>query len=339
MRQFNHSSRFFELMQAGYIQKSLCSICRPRQWPTIQTKDFTDDGYLVYGANGIIGRYSEYNHEDRTILMACRGASCGAINISEPRSYITGNAMCLDEMSDEIYFDFLAYYLSCYDYSQIITGGAQPQITYTSLTKVLVPIPDMAVQNSFVVVLQQADKSKFSDFKSRFIEMFGNPMDSQEMGTFCVGDLCSIISGFPFKSELFNEDNVGKPLIRIRDVGRGYTETYTTEESDSQFIVKTGDLLVGMDGNFEISAWKSDEALLNQRVCMITPKDERITRNYIIYAVQPVLTAIEEKTNATTVKHISASQISSIRFPRVDEVRVAEFDKVVQQADKSKYLN
>ena len=154
-------SRFFELMQAGYIQKSLCSICRPRQWPTIQTKDFTDDGYLVYGANGIIGRYSEYNHEDRTILMACRGASCGAINISEPRSYITGNAMCLDEMSDEMNFDFLAYYLSCYDYSQIITGGAQPQITYTSLTKVLVPVPDMSVQNSFVVVLQQADKSKF----------------------------------------------------------------------------------------------------------------------------------------------------------------------------------
>ena len=121
----------------------------------------TDDGYLVYGANGIIGRYSEYNHEDRTILMACRGASCGAINISEPRSYITGNAMCLDEMSDEINFDFLAYYLSCYDYSQIITGGAQPQITYTNLTKVLVPVPNMAIQNSFVVVLQQADKSKY----------------------------------------------------------------------------------------------------------------------------------------------------------------------------------
>ena len=154
-------SRFFELMQVGYTQKSLCSICRPRQWPTIQTKDFTNDGYLVYGANGIIGRYREYNHEDRTILMACRGASCGAINISEPKSYITGNAMCLDELSDEINFDYLAYFLSCYDYSQIITGGAQPQITYTNLTKVLVPVPDMTDQDSFVIVLQQADKSKY----------------------------------------------------------------------------------------------------------------------------------------------------------------------------------
>ena len=154
-------SRFFELMQAGYTQKSLCSICRPRQWPTIQTKDFTNEGYLVYGANGIIGRFSEYNHEERTILMACRGASCGAINISEPKSYITGNAMCMDELSDEISFDFLAYFLSCYDYSQIITGGAQPQITYTNLTKVLVPIPDTTDQDAFVLVLQQADKSKY----------------------------------------------------------------------------------------------------------------------------------------------------------------------------------
>ncbi len=154
-------SRFFELIQAGYTQKSLCSICRPRQWLTIQTKDFTNDGYLVYGANGIIGRFSEYNHEERTILMACRGASCGAINISEPKSYITGNAMCMDELSDEINFDFLAYFLSCYDYSQIITGGAQPQITYTNLTKVLVPIPDTTDQDAFVLVLRQADKSKF----------------------------------------------------------------------------------------------------------------------------------------------------------------------------------
>ena len=142
-------------------KRSLCEISRPRQWPTIPTKDFTNIGFLVYGANGVIGYYSEYNHEHPTILIACRGASCGAINISAPNSYITGNAMCLDELSEDIVFDYLAYYLRTYNYSGIITGGAQPQITYSSLKKVLVPIPDKSLQEQFADINRQADKSKY----------------------------------------------------------------------------------------------------------------------------------------------------------------------------------
>ena len=153
-------SQFIEMFGDVAETRSLCEICRPKQWPTIPTKDFTEDGYLVYGANGVIGHYSEYNHEHPTILMACRGASCGAINISQPNSYITGNAMCMDEVIPEISFEYLAYFLSNYDYKTIITGGAQPQITYANLKKVMVPIPSYNEQQSFALIYNQADKSK-----------------------------------------------------------------------------------------------------------------------------------------------------------------------------------
>ena len=159
-------SRFIEMFKDVRESKSLCAICRPKQWPTIPTKDFTDDGYLVYGANGIIGHYSQYNHEHSTILMACRGASCGAINISQPKSYITGNAMCMDDIDDNVLFDYLAYFLSNYDYKTIITGGAQPQITVTNLQKVMVPIAPKSQQEAFGVIVKQADKSKFELRKS-----------------------------------------------------------------------------------------------------------------------------------------------------------------------------
>ena len=159
-------SRFIEMFKDVRESKSLCAICRPKQWPTIPTKDFTDDGYLVYGANGIIGHYSQYNHEHSTILMACRGASCGAINISQPKSYITGNAMCMDDIDDNVLFDYLAYFLSNYDYKTIITGGAQPQITVTNLQKVMVPIAPKSQQEAFSVIVKQADKSKFELRKS-----------------------------------------------------------------------------------------------------------------------------------------------------------------------------
>ena len=159
-------SQFIEMFGNIEDSRSLCQICRPKQWPTIPTKDFTEDGYLVYGANGVIGHYSEFNHEYPTILMACRGASCGAINISQPNSYITGNAMCMDEIIPEVSFEYLAYFLSNYDYKTIITGGAQPQITYTNLKKVMVPIPPYSEQLNFALIYQQADKSKFELRKS-----------------------------------------------------------------------------------------------------------------------------------------------------------------------------
>ena len=159
-------SQFIEMFNKVAETKSLCEICRPKQWPTIPTKDFTEDGYLVYGANGIIGHYSEYNHESPTILMACRGASCGAINISKPYSYITGNAMCMDEIIPEVSFEYLSYFLSNYNYKTIITGGAQPQITYTNLKKVLVPIPPYEEQLKFALIYKQADKSEFELRKS-----------------------------------------------------------------------------------------------------------------------------------------------------------------------------
>ena len=159
-------SQFIEMFGGVATKKSLCEICSPKQWTTIPTKDFTQKGYLVYGANGVIGHYSQFNHEKPTILMACRGASCGAINISEPKSYITGNAMCMDNIDEQIEFEYLAYFLSNYDYKTIITGGAQPQITVTNLQKVLVPIPQKKRQKQFCTIYQKADKSKFELRKS-----------------------------------------------------------------------------------------------------------------------------------------------------------------------------
>ena len=76
---------------------SLFNFCNPKQWPTIPQTAFVEQGYTVYGANGKIGFYTEFNHEKPTVLITCRGATCGTINVCEPKSYVTGNAMALDE--------------------------------------------------------------------------------------------------------------------------------------------------------------------------------------------------------------------------------------------------
>ena len=125
-------------------------------------------------------------------------------------------------------------------------------------------------------------------------------------------DVADIIYGYAFDSKLFNTSGEGRPLIRIRDVNTGFSNTYTTENAPEKYLVRNGDFLIGMDGNFEIVKWANGEALLNQRVCKIIPKS--IKPDYLFYLLSPILKSIENKTHSTTVKHLSAKELNKISF-------------------------
>ena len=137
-------------------------------------------------------------------------------------------------------------------------------------------------------------------------------------------DICRIQYGFAFDSAQFSV-TTGTPLIRIRDVVRGYSETYTTEQCSEEYVVNNGDLLVGMDGEFNIARWKGGPALLNQRVCRLFPKDN-VDRSYLFYFMPRALKQIEDKTPFVTVKHLSARQLNSIIVPLPtleEQIRIA----------------
>ena len=126
-------------------------------------------------------------------------------------------------------------------------------------------------------------------------------------------DICDIQYGYAFDSKLFS-DTKGRPIIRIRDIVRGYSETYTTEECPGDYIIHNDDILIGMDGEFNIALWKGGEAVLNQRVCKLIPHNE-ICKNYIFYYMPIALKAIEDKTPFVTVKHLSAKELNKIELP------------------------
>ncbi len=126
-----------------------------------------------------------------------------------------------------------------------------------------------------------------------------------------VGDVVSITSGFAFKSDLFNDLGNGFPIIRIRDVVRGATKTYYSGDYDEKYIVKAGDYLIGMDGEFNIAKWESEDALLNQRVCKISMDIRKADERYLYYVLIRELKNIEDRTPFVTVKHLSAEDIRS----------------------------
>jgi type I restriction enzyme S subunit len=129
-------------------------------------------------------------------------------------------------------------------------------------------------------------------------------------------ETAKVLNGFAFKSELF-DGQVGMPLIRIRDLPNGnFTETRFKGEFQDQYVVRKGDFLIGMDGEFRCYEWQGKDALLNQRVCRIQDfKTELVDPKYLYLNVNGYLERIEADTGFTTVKHISAKQILEIKFP------------------------
>ncbi|PZU71598.1 MAG: hypothetical protein DI531_15570 [Brevundimonas sp.] len=132
----------------GANRVSIHDVCRPRQHPTISSQQLTDSGFPAYGANGQIGFYTTYTHADPVIAITCRGATCGTINWIPARSYVTGNAMALDDVRhDRINERFLFHYLSAWGVTKSITGSAQPQITRQSLNGIEIVLPSMEEQH------------------------------------------------------------------------------------------------------------------------------------------------------------------------------------------------
>jgi type I restriction enzyme S subunit len=141
----------------------LREICSPKQHKTIPVSMLLDEGFPVYGANGQIGFYSEYTHVDETVAITCRGATCGTINVAPAKSYITGNAMALDDLDiRRIDLRFLVYALKNRGLHDVISGSAQPQITRAPLLSVEIPLPPLDRQKRFAKVMASVDLERAS---------------------------------------------------------------------------------------------------------------------------------------------------------------------------------
>ena len=138
--------------------RRLGEVAKVYQPKTISQDDLFEEGFLVYGANGIIGRYNQFNHEQEQIAVTCRGNTCGEVTFTEPKSWITGNAMVvnLDE-NHEVLKRFVYYVLKFSDFTYLITGSGQPQIT-GEIKKHKIPLTSLPEQQKIADFLTALDE-------------------------------------------------------------------------------------------------------------------------------------------------------------------------------------
>ena len=119
--------------------------------------------------------------------------------------------------------------------------------------------------------------------------------------------------GYPFQSSLFNEEDEGLPVVRIRDILAGETKTFTPEEAPPDKLLEDGDFLIGMDGDFHMGIWAGGKAYLNQRVVRF--RSRGLLDDYLLFwsLVEPIR-HFNATITGTTVVHLGAKELRTIRL-------------------------
>ena len=144
-------------------------------------------------------------------------------------------------------------------------------------------------------------------------------------------ELAEVSYGFAFDSAKFNDAKRGFPLIRIRDISNTDTVAYFEGGFDPFYVVKAGDFLVGMDGDFNVRKWSGVDALLNQRVMRIRTWSQEVLAEYVALPLQFIINHLHTETSLTTVKHLSAKQVNGIEIPLPP---LAEQHRIVAKVDE-----
>ncbi|MGO8186244.1 restriction endonuclease subunit S [Rhizobium sp. WSM4643] len=144
-----------------------------------------------------------------------------------------------------------------------------------------------------------------------------------------LAEVVDILNGYPWPSSGFSADR-GQPVIRIRNVLDGETSTFYEGEIVDGYWIFPGDLLVGMDGDFNRNFWKGPKALLNQRVCKLSIKRGFYDERFLYHVLPGYLGLINKHTSSVTVKHLSSKTLGEIPLPLPP---LAEQKRIVAKLD------
>ena len=310
--------------------------------------------------------YEKYKKDlnNRTLLVSING-TLGNIAEYNEEKIILGKSACYFNVKEDIDKYFIKYTLLSKIFQDYLNNQATgttiknislkqmreynfllpPLETQQKIAKVLSAIDDKielnnSINNNLEQQAQAIFKSWFVDF-----EPFGGTMPKE----WIIADIYSItniIYGAPFASKKFNTSNIGKPIVRIRDLKSEQLSTYTDEIHPKGYLLQFADIVVGMDGEFRPYLWGNDEAWLNQRICVFANKN-KLDKAFLYFTVKPLLNLVEQTEVATTVIHIGKNDFDKfeINLPTRDVldkfgmITTPIIEKIVQNKLENKRLS
>jgi len=340
----------------------VCEIYQPKTVTSKEiNKEYKKGWYKVFGANGAIGYYHSYNEEYPEVLVTCRGATCGTVNLSEHKCWVTGNAMVVRPKNSNILLKkFLFYFLKNKNLSSVVSGSAQPQIIRSSLSLFKISLPPLSVQKEIVEKIEV--KQKAIDAAKEVIRnlereraYFGESLRRIEGIEWVeLGEVCEFVRG-PFggslKKEIFVTEGFAvfeqQHAIYGNFTNFRYFITPDKFEEMKRFEVKPNDLIMscsGTIGKTAIIPKNAPRGIINQALLKLKVT-EKLDVRYLKYWMDGKYfqKSVFENVEGVAIKNVASVKVlSSIKIPlpslEIQQKMIAEAEEEQKIIDANKRL-
>lgn len=313
--------------------------------PIIMPKDMVDGHIRHTGLIRVpeehVARLQRHQVCAGNLMVARKGDVRKCVYITENENgWLTGSDCLKVALNENVCFPKYIYYQLRSPYigrwlEQISIGATMPSINTGLLSGIEMYLPSLEIQRRIADVLSAYDdliennrkqiklleeaaqrlyKEWFVDLRfpghehTKIVNGVPEGWDKERLV-----DIADVQYGYAFNGSLFNSKKLGMPIIRIRNIPESQTEDYTTEAADSQYLVYTGDIVVGMDGEFHINSWAGDTAYLVQRTCRIKPFNTDLN-GFLFWAIYEPIKYFERTVVGATVAHLGKKHIDTIKI-------------------------
>ena len=339
----------------------LAELCDKGSSSLAQKDLLFDSGiYPVYGAAGEITKVDFFHQSKPYLGLIKDGAGVGRVMKLPANSSVIGTIQYLFPR-ENVDLKYLYYLIKYLDLGKSNTGATIPHIYFKDYKKRKVKVRDYSEQKHIGQILELID-SHLSTYKnildqydllikSRFVEMFGNPIiNDKKYPIFKLKDISQKIgSGFTPRGGDSNYIEEGIAFIRSMNI---YNNTFKKENLAyideflanqlSQVELFSGDLLLNITGASVARCCTVPDNILparvNQHVCII--RQCRISNVFLEYCLtnesyQEYLLLLSNK-NGATREALTKSQVENLEVIFPPLLEIARFEKIVEQINKLK---
>ena len=310
--------------------------------------------YPIYGSGGVMGHATDFICDAGTVVIGRKGSINNPIFVDEP-FWNVDTAFGLVAHRDVLLPKYLFYFCVNFDFDRLNTTVTIPSLTKANLLQIEINVPDMDEQRRVVSILdkicqlidlQQQELHNLDQLvKSRFIELFGDPISNpKDWNVEPLGKRCGIITGnTPPRSE---PENYGKYIewIKSDNINTPFTFITKAQEclSEAGFgkcrFVEAGSILmtciagsINCIGNVAVT---DRRVAFNQQINAIVPEQDEVL--YLYWLMQLSKPMIHRTINMALKGILSKSQLSEMAFPFPPITLQKQFAAFVEQTDKSK---
>jgi len=297
----NHTNAKWPMVELGEV----CEIYQPK---TITSKEIKETGkYKVFGANGVIGYFDEYNHEESEVAVTCRGATCGTINFTDPKSWITGNTMVLKPKDKSLNKKYLFYFLSNSSLISMISGAAQPQITRAGISSFQIPLPPLSVQEQIVAEIEQYQK--VIDGAKQIVQNWKPSFridPSWEMVE--LGEVCEELFAGGDAPKQYSKEKTDEFDIPILSNGKDEKSLYGYGKEARVFKPS---ITISARGTIGYSTIQTEAYLPIVRLIVAIPNEEKIKLKFLKY----IIDTVKIYNNGNSIPQLTIPMIKNEKIP------------------------